>query len=231
MPDITACAAKCTACWEEPHCRSIVGGGDALGQARREPRRTPDVERLRADLVDASPVHQYRHHEVSGRRALFNWGWTRSPIASRQCAATLGSIAEPRDTWGEDGTVRAAPPAGGEAGTVRGAPPRAGIPTAPGSASRRRDTTATAATGRRALNDGRVGRRDGGQRWATGRRMAMRAPVRVWRVSVAGRAVAVLGAAVALTVAVVLPVSLRTRVSSSASWTSSSRQPSRSQRC
>jgi hypothetical protein len=27
VPDNTACAAKCTACWLDPHCRSIVTPG------------------------------------------------------------------------------------------------------------------------------------------------------------------------------------------------------------
>ena len=30
-PDMTACAAKCAACWDEPHCRSIVVPGIASG--------------------------------------------------------------------------------------------------------------------------------------------------------------------------------------------------------
>ena len=30
-PDITACAAKCSACCEEPHCRSIVVPGTLSG--------------------------------------------------------------------------------------------------------------------------------------------------------------------------------------------------------
>ena len=31
MPDITACAAKCTACWAEPHWRSTVVPGTCSG--------------------------------------------------------------------------------------------------------------------------------------------------------------------------------------------------------
>ena len=31
VPLSTACAAKCTACWDEPHCRSTVTPGTASG--------------------------------------------------------------------------------------------------------------------------------------------------------------------------------------------------------
>src|SRR5262245_37773923 len=31
VPDRTACAAKCTACWDEPHCRSTVVPGTCSG--------------------------------------------------------------------------------------------------------------------------------------------------------------------------------------------------------
>ena len=31
VPDITACAAKCTACCDEPHCRSMVTPGTSSG--------------------------------------------------------------------------------------------------------------------------------------------------------------------------------------------------------
>ena len=39
VPLITPCAAKCTACWLEPHWRSIVVPGHLLGQPGREPAR------------------------------------------------------------------------------------------------------------------------------------------------------------------------------------------------
>ena len=32
VPDITPCAAKCSACWDEPHCRSIVTPGTLCGR-------------------------------------------------------------------------------------------------------------------------------------------------------------------------------------------------------
>ena len=32
VPDITPWAAKCTACWEDPHCRSIVTPGTWSGR-------------------------------------------------------------------------------------------------------------------------------------------------------------------------------------------------------
>ncbi len=31
VPDITACAAKCSACCDEPHCRSMVTPGTFIG--------------------------------------------------------------------------------------------------------------------------------------------------------------------------------------------------------
>ena len=57
VPLITACAAKCTACCDEPHWRSIVDARHVLGQARREPAGARDVAGLRADRVDAAEDH------------------------------------------------------------------------------------------------------------------------------------------------------------------------------
>ena len=54
VPLMTACAAKCTACCDEPHWRSIVDARDLFGQARGQPARARDVTGLRADRVDAS---------------------------------------------------------------------------------------------------------------------------------------------------------------------------------
>ena len=63
VPLITACAAKCTACWDEPHCRSTVTPGTSSGRPGREPRGARDVARLRAD-----GVHAAEHDIVDGQR-------------------------------------------------------------------------------------------------------------------------------------------------------------------
>ena len=51
---ITACAAKCTACCDEPHWRSTVVPGTCSGQPGGEPAGAGDVAGLRADGVDAA---------------------------------------------------------------------------------------------------------------------------------------------------------------------------------
>ena len=61
--DITACAAKCTACWDEPHCRSTVVPGTSSGSPAASQRGAGDVAGLRADRVDAA-----EHHVVDGAR-------------------------------------------------------------------------------------------------------------------------------------------------------------------
>ena len=57
VPDSTAWAAKCTACCEEPHWRSMVTPGDVFGQPGRQPAGAGDVAGLRADRVDAAEDH------------------------------------------------------------------------------------------------------------------------------------------------------------------------------
>ncbi len=57
VPDITACAAKCSACCDEPHWRSTEVAGHALGQLRRQHRVARDVDRLFAGLADAAHDH------------------------------------------------------------------------------------------------------------------------------------------------------------------------------
>ena len=54
VPLITACAAKCTACCDEPHWRSTVVPGTSSGSPADEPARAGDVAGLRADRVDAA---------------------------------------------------------------------------------------------------------------------------------------------------------------------------------
>ena len=69
VPLITACAAKCTACWLEPHCRSIGRAGHLLGQTGGEPARARDVARLRTDRVDAAEEHVLDRDRVDVRCA------------------------------------------------------------------------------------------------------------------------------------------------------------------
>ena len=64
VPDITACAAKWTACWAEPHWRSIGGAGHVLGEAGDEPAGAGDVAGLRADAVDVA------EHDVVDRAGI-----------------------------------------------------------------------------------------------------------------------------------------------------------------
>ena len=49
IPDITACAANCSACWEEPHCRSTDVAGTLSGSFDASTA-------LRATLPDCSPT-------------------------------------------------------------------------------------------------------------------------------------------------------------------------------
>ena len=61
VPDMTPCAAKCTACCEEPHCRSMVTPGTWSGQPRHQPGGAGHVAGLGADGVAAA-----HHHVVDG---------------------------------------------------------------------------------------------------------------------------------------------------------------------
>jgi hypothetical protein len=49
VPDITACAAKCSACCDEPHCRSTEVPGTLSGSFEA-------MMALRATLLDCSPA-------------------------------------------------------------------------------------------------------------------------------------------------------------------------------
>ena len=51
---ITACAAKCTACWDEPHCRSTVTPGTASGRPAASHAVRAMSPGLRADRVHAA---------------------------------------------------------------------------------------------------------------------------------------------------------------------------------
>ena len=54
VPDMTAWAAKCTACCEEPHWRSMVTPGTLSGRPADSQAFRRDVDGLRPDLGDAS---------------------------------------------------------------------------------------------------------------------------------------------------------------------------------
>ncbi len=54
VPLITAWAAKCRACWEDPHWRSMVVPGHLLGQPGGQPARAGDVAGLGPDGVEAA---------------------------------------------------------------------------------------------------------------------------------------------------------------------------------
>ena len=78
VPDITACAAKCRACWEEPHWRSTEVPGTLSG--RREASTA-----LRAILPDCSPAWPTQPMITSSIKA--GSAPVRSTSASSTCAA------------------------------------------------------------------------------------------------------------------------------------------------
>ena len=57
VPDMTACAAKCSACWDEPHCRSIVTAGTLSGSLEAITRVASEGEGLLSCLADAAHDH------------------------------------------------------------------------------------------------------------------------------------------------------------------------------
>ena len=56
-PAITPCAAKCSACCDDPHWRSTVVPGTDSGKPAASSGVAADVERLLADLHDAAHDH------------------------------------------------------------------------------------------------------------------------------------------------------------------------------
>lgn len=56
VPDMMAWAAKCTACWLEPHLRSMVVEGTWAGRPAASQARRPGA-RLLAGLADAAADH------------------------------------------------------------------------------------------------------------------------------------------------------------------------------
>jgi len=57
VPLITAWAAKCTACCDEPHCRSMVVPTVVSGETGGQRGVAGDVDALLADLHDAAHDH------------------------------------------------------------------------------------------------------------------------------------------------------------------------------
>ena len=57
VPDITACAAKCSACCDEPHCRSMVTAGTLSGSLEASTTLRPSAKALLAGLADAADDH------------------------------------------------------------------------------------------------------------------------------------------------------------------------------
>ena len=56
-PEATCEAARLTACWAEPHCRSIVVADVSIGKPVLQPGVAADVQALRAELHDAAGDH------------------------------------------------------------------------------------------------------------------------------------------------------------------------------
>ncbi len=77
VPDITPCAAKCTACWEDPHCRSMVTPGTLSG-------RPADSQALRAMSKVCGPICETQPMITSSTAA--GSIPVRSTSARRACA-------------------------------------------------------------------------------------------------------------------------------------------------
>ena len=56
-PAAISAAAKLTACWAEPHWRSIVVAGVSIGRPGLEPGVAADVDPLLAELLGAAGDH------------------------------------------------------------------------------------------------------------------------------------------------------------------------------
>ena len=66
-PAITPCAAKCAACCDEPHWRSIDVPTTVSGKPGRERGVATDVDGLVADLHDAAHDHVLDERRVDAR--------------------------------------------------------------------------------------------------------------------------------------------------------------------
>jgi hypothetical protein len=78
VPDMTAWAAKCSACCDEPHCRSIVTPGTAFGSFEASPAIRP-MQPLCSPACSTQPMIT---SSTSAGSAL-----VRSSSASMTCAA------------------------------------------------------------------------------------------------------------------------------------------------
>ena len=66
-PAITPCAAKCAACWDDPHWRSTEVPTTVSGKPGRERGVAADVHRLVPDLHDAAHDHVLDERRVDAR--------------------------------------------------------------------------------------------------------------------------------------------------------------------
>ena len=84
VPDSTPCAAKCTACWDEPHCRSMVTPGTDSG-------RPADSHAVRAMSMVCGPTCMTQPMTTSstaaGSTPLRSTTW-RSVCAARSAGCT-----------------------------------------------------------------------------------------------------------------------------------------------
>ena len=77
VPLSTACAAKCTACWDEPHCRSTVTPGTASG-------RPAASQAVRAMSPACGPTVSTQPNTTSSTAA--GSAWARASRAVMTCA-------------------------------------------------------------------------------------------------------------------------------------------------
>ncbi len=92
VPLITACAAKCSACWLDPHCRSTVTPGTASGKPATS-------HAVRATSPACGPMVSTQPRMTSSTSIGSTWG-TRSNSALITCpprsAGCVPASAPPR---------------------------------------------------------------------------------------------------------------------------------------
>ncbi len=67
VPDITACAAKWTACCDEPHCRSIVTAGTLAGSFAASTALRAKANACSPALGDAAEDHVVHPRRIDSR--------------------------------------------------------------------------------------------------------------------------------------------------------------------
>ena len=87
MPLSTACAAKCTACWDEPHCRSTVTPGTASG-------RPAASQAVRAMSPACGPTVSTQPNTTSSTAP--GSAWVRASSAVMTCAPRSAGCAPAR---------------------------------------------------------------------------------------------------------------------------------------